>query len=340
MPNKLQLLKRITPEVTFILKQRYDMLNTIQSFQPIGRRLLALKTAVSERITRRELNLLQKEGFVLIGAEGVSLTLEGAALLNDMQPLLREILGLNRLGEELAQRYGLTKALVVPGDSSEDEKVLRDIARAAALVLKERIKADSVIAVMGGSTLAGLTEMFTGMSLPAVTVVPARGGLGERVETQANTIAAKLANNLGGRYRLLHIPENLDPLTLKTLLADRRIQEVINTIKKADILIYSVGRADVMARRRGLSLENMEKLLEKGAVAETLGNYLNDQGEAIERAPSIGLEFADMSRLTLTLMVAGGRFKADALAAALKENNARMLVTDEGAAREILADLI
>ncbi|HHX77701.1 MAG TPA: sugar-binding transcriptional regulator [Firmicutes bacterium] len=340
MPNELQLLKRITPEVTFILKRRYDMLNTIQSFQPIGRRLLALKIAVSERITRRELSLLQKEGFVLIGAEGVSLTLEGAEFLNDIQPLLREILGLNRLGEELARRYGLSKALVVPGDSGEDEKVLRDIARAAALVLKERIKGNSVIAVMGGSTLAALTEMFTGMSFPEVTVVPARGGLGERVEIQANTIAAKLATNIGGRYRLLHIPENLDPIALKALLADRRIQEVINTIKKADILVYSVGRADVMARRRGLSFEDMEKLLEKGAVAETLGNYLSDRGEVVERAPGIGLEFNDMSRLALTLMVAGGRHKAEALAAALKGNNARILVTDEGAAREILADLI
>ena len=39
--------------------------------------------------------------------------------------------------------------------------------------------------------------------------VPARGGMGENVESEANTICAKMAESAMGNYRLLYVPDQL-----------------------------------------------------------------------------------------------------------------------------------
>ncbi|WP_426068338.1 sugar-binding domain-containing protein, partial [Escherichia coli] len=39
--------------------------------------------------------------------------------------------------------------------------------------------------------------------------VPARGGIGEAVSVQANSISAVMANKTGGNYRALYVPEQL-----------------------------------------------------------------------------------------------------------------------------------
>ena len=167
-------------------------------------------------------------------------------------------------------------------------------------------------------------------------MVPARGGLGEEVEIQANTVAAKLAERLGGSYKMLHVPENLDPGALGTLLADQRIKNIVAIIRNADILLYSIGRADIMARRRGLSKSNVARLLTKGAVAEALGNYYSREGKLVDRVPSLGTEIKDQTKLALSVAIAGGTSKAQAIVAALQRSERQVLVTDEGAAVAML----
>lgn len=335
MKKLLDLLNRITPETAALLKQRYDILSSIHSFQPIGRRTLSYKLAKNERGMRRELDFLRKLDLIEAKLDGVYLTEKGEALLLEMQPYVREALGLTFLEERLTARLGLTKIIIVPGDSDSDDVAAFDMGRAAAQLIKDNLRHDSIIAVTGGWTLARVTQMARGY-FPGITVVPARGGLGEKVEIQANTVAARLAENLGGRYRLLHIPENLDPTALKALLADSRIQEVITFSRKADILLYGVGRADTMAKRRGLSLAHTDQLLAKGAVAEALGHYFNERGEVVASVPSLGLDVADMPHLSLAIAVAGGQSKAEALGAALQKSRHLVLVTDESAARSML----
>ncbi len=51
-----------------------------------------------------------------------------------------------------------------------------------------------------------------------IIVIPARGGLGRDVNTQSNSIAAKLAEKLGGAYRLLYVPDGLEEEALEIML--------------------------------------------------------------------------------------------------------------------------
>lgn len=83
-------------------------------------------------------------------------------------------------------------------------------------------------------------------------IIPARGGLGKKVETQANTLAANLAYKLDASYKLLHAPDNLSDNALNSLMNEAEVKELIESIHTSNILIYGIGRADEMARRRGL----------------------------------------------------------------------------------------
>ena len=62
-----------------------------------------------------------------------------------------------------------------------------------------------------------------------VFFVPARGGLGENVVFQANTIAASMAQQAGGYYTTMYVPDNVSETTYNTLLLE---PSVINTLTK------------------------------------------------------------------------------------------------------------
>ena len=59
------------------------------------------------------------------------------------------------------------------------------------------------------------------------------------------------------------------------MLEVKEVREVIQLFDKMNILLFGIGRADVMAKRRRLSQEQIDRLLDKGAVAEAFGHYFD-----------------------------------------------------------------
>ena len=70
--------------------------------------------------------------------------------------------GLAEIEQELAERLGLKRVFVVPGDSDDDETVKKEIARVTAEFLRAELVPGDVLAVTGGTTLAEVAK-----SLPA-----------------------------------------------------------------------------------------------------------------------------------------------------------------------------
>ena len=104
----------------------------------------------------------------------------------------------------------------------------------------------------GGTTLAEVAR-----SLPTAHATRGRRGrarpgrLGEEVELQANTVAAAIADSLGGTYRLLHVPDDLGKEAMSTISMEPKIKELIELIRSARIVLHGIGTAEEMARRRG-----------------------------------------------------------------------------------------
>lgn len=250
--------------------------------------------------------------------------------------MIHEINGLNKLEENLRELLQIQRVVIVPGDIDEDKTVLREMGRISAGIIKNLIGNNSIITLTGGSSVSQVIENFPKYSRENVLVVPARGGIGRDVDTQASTLASKLASKLSANHKILHVPDNLSMDALETMLNEPDIKDTIESISKADILIFGIGRADEMAKRRGLQEEEIDELLSKGAVAEAFGYYFNQTGEVIYKSPTIGLDFNDVKNIKNIISIAGGKSKAEAIGAIKTENSSQILITDEGAAREIL----
>ncbi len=78
--------------------------------------------------------------------------------------------------------------------------------------------------------------------------VPARGGLGESVELQANTIASTMAKKTGGQYRLLHVPDHLRRRSVSIAHSRTELQEIVDSHSQARIVIHGIGDAVRMAQ--------------------------------------------------------------------------------------------
>jgi central glycolytic genes regulator len=94
-----------------------------------------------------------------------------------------------------------------------------------------------------------------------------------------------------------------------------------------------------MAERRNSSTELIEKLTDENAVAEAFGYYFDKQGKVVHRVRTIGLQLEELQNSDLIMAVAGGSSKAHAISSFMKHGPKGVLVTDEGAARQLVEEL-
>lgn len=337
MQEILSLQKKIVPELVEVLDKRYSILRTIYYNQPIGRRVLANQLDLSERIVRSEINFLKSQNLIDINTPGMTVTEEGQEVVDKLKDFIHEIKGLSDIEKNIKSFLGLKDVVIVPGDVKKNKSILKDIGKATANYLKSIIRDNNIIALTGGNTIKEFVEAVPKMNnLSNILVVPARGGMGRKVEIQANTLAASLAKKLNGSYKLLHIPENLSLSLLDTLLKEKEIKEVIDNIHKADILIYGIGEALVMAEKRDVSKEEYDKLKELGAVGEAFGCYFNKDSKVVSENTSIGININEARKINTHIAVAAGENKVDAIIATMMNNHNAVLVTDEAAGRKIV----
>ena len=338
--KNVQLHRKIAPELISLIEERYDILRHIQYSEPVGRRALALIMEKGERFVRAHVDFLKNAGFVDFSPLGMTLTLEGKLMQSELFEYVKVLHGLTMLETELSEKLGISQVIIIPGDSEVDTMVPRELGRAAANVLGQYLTKDNmIVAVSGGTVMANVAEAVN-FSQPSVTVVPARGGLGEHVENQANTIAATMATKLGGKYRMLHVPDGVSEEMLGTMLVDNNnsnsnIHSVTDMIKHANVLIHGIGQAKEMAVRRGCDEEFVSKLVASGAVGEALGHYCTLSGKNTYITSSVGLQLDNLADIGLVIAVAGGRSKAEAIIAVTSAGGQDVLITDESAARAI-----
>jgi len=328
---------RVVPELFETLRYRARIMERIAILQPIGRRGLAADMQVTERVLRAELDFLRSQGFVHSTAGGVFLTQEGVRVMSELEPVLAAVEGRQALALQVSRRLGIENVVVVSGDSDCDSWVKDSLGFRAAEWIQKLLVAGDVLAVSGGSTLATVAaRMPVATPRIPVQVVPARGGLGEGLATQANTVAAHVAEKLGGTSVMFHVPDRLTEESQTQLLADPFVQERLRLIQSATIVVHGIGEARTMAERRQTATPDLAILAETGAVGEAFGYYFDDEGRIAHKIANVGLHLADVQTMRCVIAVAGGRKKSQAIAAAARGYRIDVLITDEGAARSIL----
>ena len=312
----MQLIKKIAPDLTEEMIKRYRVLKTVRLLQPCGRRLVVLSLGMTERTVRSEIERLSAQALVHISKIGMSLTEEGMEVLEGLETIFSALTGLSILEERLTDALGAQKVFIAQGDSDSSERAKKEMGQLAARVLSENTTEDLRIAIAGGSAMAELVQAAPESAVPmAKMVLPARGSIGRRLELQADTLAARV---------------------LEEMKKDPDISETIAEMEQANILLLGVGNALELAEKRRLD-EAVRKQLEKdNAVAEACGYYFDGAGKVVYETRSIGIDFNDIDKMDCIILVAGGKKKAESLLAVSRSIPNGIFVTDEGAALEML----
>lgn len=337
MRDIVEIQKKLMPDMMDVLKKRYRILHHIMLSGTIGRRTLASSLDLTERVLRAEVDFFKEQGLVEFESIGMKISDSGRLLLEQMDPLIKNLFGLTELEEQIRVRFQLKKVVIVPGDADQSPHTKKELGSAGATALRNYVSKGDVIAVTGGSTMAEVANRLSPSSqLRGNWFVPARGGLGETVELQANTIASIMAKRTGGQYRLLHVPDDISDDAYESLIQEPNIREIIEVIRGARIVIHGIGDAMVMAKRRKVDQETINSLLADGALAEAFGFYFDRQGHMVHKNKTAGLRLEDIERKEVVIAVAGGKSKAEAIAAILRYGHEDVLIIDEAAAVELL----
>ena len=332
----MTLLRRIAPDQLNEIGRRAQVLTGIENMQPVGRRALSARLRLSEREVRAVATSLKEQGLVHMDAAGMQLTDNARDVLSGARDLSRAMFGLTDLERALSKRLQVPHVVVVSGDADTDEQVLKDVGRAAAHRVKQLLQSGMTLAVGGGGTMLELARGMTSSVPLNVMIVPARGGVGSSVETQASVVASEIARRVGGHYRVMHLPDSVDENTLREMCKQKDLRETIELLQRADIVAHGIGRADQMARQRGLSPAESEELLKRGAVGEAFGDFFDEKGRSILQMSTVSTELARLQKDPVLVAAAAGQRKAEAIIACTRHEKHESLITDEGAAAEIL----
>lgn len=338
MRSIVNIQKRLLPDLMEIMQKRYQILQSISFMQPVGRRSLAASLHLTERVLRSEVEFLKEQHLVNIHSSGMSLTQDGMDTLEKLDPLMREISGVDTLESQLQQKLQVKEIIVVPGNCDTSPWVKTELGKAAAKCIKKLLVGENIIAVTGGTTMASVAEMLKPIPTSKdLLFVPARGGLGEDVQNQANTIVAKMAEKMSSEYRLLYVPDQVSDESYTTLIKEPSIKEVISLIKTSDIVMHGIGEAMTMANRRKTSEANMKTIKNGNAVGEAFGYYFNENGEIIHKVQTVGIQLDHLDHAKDIIAVAGGTSKAKAIGAYMKRApHNTTLITDEAVAIQLL----
>lgn len=337
MRTLIDVQKKLYPDLLEVMQHRYVILQNIELLQPIGRRGLAENIKLTERNVRGEIDFLHSQGLIDVTSKGMQTTKEGKIVIDQLSHFMHEAMGLTVLEKQLKDKLHLSDIMIVPGNSDTHDWVKQEMGKACVSFLKEKIKTNQTIAVTGGTTMAAVADMMIPLDDSANCLfVPARGGIGEKEENQANTIVAKMARQARGEYRLLYVPDPLSETTYQTIIKEPSINETLQRVKSANVVLHGIGDALTMAGRRKTPDEITEQLKEDKAVSEAFGYYFDKAGNVVHKVRTIGIQLDDLSTVNHVITVAGGHTKANAIASYFKKGKRDMLITDEAAAEQIL----
>jgi DNA-binding transcriptional regulator LsrR (DeoR family) len=224
--------------------------------------------------------------------------------------------------------------------------LLHTVGRAAASYLVEHLRDGDIIAISGGTAVNAVVEALEVTRPYQVEIVPVLGGVQGQVTTDMNYLAARMAERLGGKAYQLHAPAFVDTREHRDMLLDMRpVKEILDISRRANVAVLGIGTVNYETSRfvqfTALTAEDMKDIAENCKGVGEIGGQIYDldgcpcAGKYAERVIALTLE--EIKSIPFTIGVAATTDKALPLYGALRGGYLRSLITDENAARGVLA---
>lgn len=326
---------KLVPEIADLFLVRFDILRTVSSNGPIGRRTISRLLSINERMVRNQTDALQKFNYIQVTDQGMYITESGKEILKASEEHARAFKKIDYIKKNLSNNLGVENIFIVDalvaGSFNEDF-----FASNASSYFLNEIEDGDIIGLTGGSTLKLVVDgIRDDKKFPNSLVVAARGSLGRRSEHQANFIVEMLADKLGSDYFLINFPDYIGSGFIRELEGDDEIRKYEDLIERISLLVFGVGRADLMAKKRRLDPDTLSLLSERGAVCEAFGNYFDIDGKSVHETDSIGLSLENYNKVKKAIAIAYGKEKAEAIISLSKVRRDIHLIIDFECAEEM-----
>ena len=246
------------------------------------------------------------------------------------------------LSENVAQRYGLIEARVVPDldDFIEQKRVIGEAAGDLASPLID--DHDMGVGIGSGRTLSFAVRALRARPKPESWVVGLTGGVTSGSSTNTFEVATAFARNLEVECHYLTAPIYCaNPESRDAILLNEELTDVLARTEIADIGLVSCGplTLDTSLTQIRVVKDNLDAILSLGAVGEFMGCFLDAWGQPVEHFLNDSIISLPPDKLKLkpvSILVSGGQGKLPVIRAILRAGYVNRLVTNEAVARALL----
>lgn len=247
------------------------------------------------------------------------------------------------LALKLENAFGLDEAVVVPF-APDMETAHRSVGLALGKFLSEVVTDGMTIGVGWGRTLTASLASLRPIRREGVKIVSLLGGVVEARDSNPLEYTWRMASQFGGDCYLFVAPVFADsPSTKQKLIEKCGLDKLYALSASLDLAVISVG--DVGSRSTSLSAkivapDDLQRLIDMGCVGDVLCNFLDPDGRSVPHPLNdrvMSADLGDLARARHVVMASGGAHRAEAIRAAIRRIGCHTLITDEGAARGLLA---
>ena len=246
------------------------------------------------------------------------------------------------LGLELAQTFGLKRAIVVAGEPGP--AAFQAVARAAADFVNSQLLNGTRLGLSWGRMLSAAIHMLPPGTVSGLDVSLLHGGVGS---AGAGIQGVELARHIASLHphshvHYLHAPVLVDSPDIKdAMLRDGSIRAALESAASRDIALVGIGTLDGSAplvRYGHISPRDRRRLLDAGAVGDMCTRFFTPEGEPVHVLDDrlIAIEWDALKQIPMVVAMAAGLDKRDAILGALRAGAMDVLVTDEATARAVL----
>lgn len=248
------------------------------------------------------------------------------------------------LSLKLEKAFGLDEAVVVPSPEKRDAaSIAKAVGLALGQFLTEVVSDDMTVGVGWGRTMTASLSGFRPPRRENCKVVSLLGGVVAVHQTNPIDYTWRLANQLGAECYMFLAPLLVDSIATKRALIDEcGLKSIYDLAEDLDLAIVScgdIGPHSTSLSEGFISHQTLKELIAAGCVCDTMFNFLDAEGRAVdhpinERVMSVDLDTLKKARHIV--IVSGGAHRAIPIHATMKRIGCNTLITDEAAARELL----
>ena len=208
-------------------------------------------------------------------------------------------------------------------EGMEQNAVLDILGQVATYSVSCNVQKHSILGMSWGNTISHVNNTITTMQNIPLTVVPIMGTMTyPDTNPESLKLSQRFARIYSGQFFPLEAPLFASSREeLAALLADPGIAEAINTSRKADLIVTSVGSIEDRSWDRVFGMDRLVRLKEIGCVGHIGGHFFDINGREIDgtyKELHVGLTLEEIAANGHVMCVADSPRKAEAVYAALR----------------------